>query len=93
MWAELPTNLWANLPTAVRDGLFKEKYGRGAGAAGGWGESWYATAPLRHKGLCDAQEPAKIRAVSVTTWRFGPEDLVKTKFITIYCKKSMDRAF
>jgi hypothetical protein len=25
MWAELPTNLWANLPTAVRDGLFKDK--------------------------------------------------------------------
>ncbi len=29
MCAELPTNLWANLPTAVGDGLFKEKLGRG----------------------------------------------------------------
>jgi hypothetical protein len=44
--------------------------------------------PLRHKGLCDTQETAKIGAVSTTTWQFGPEELVKTKFIIIYCKKS-----
>jgi hypothetical protein len=43
MWAELPTNLWANLPTAVRDGLFKEKLGRGAGGAGGGGKVAIAT--------------------------------------------------
>jgi hypothetical protein len=36
---------------------------------------------------------AKIGAVSATTLRFGPEELVKTKFIIIYCKKSMDKAF
>ncbi len=45
MWAELPTNLWANLPTAVRDGLFQEKLGWGAGAAGGGGKAAIATAP------------------------------------------------
>ncbi len=45
MWAELPTNLWANLPTAVRDGLFKEKLRRGAGAAGGGGKVAIATVP------------------------------------------------
>ncbi len=33
MRAELPTNLRANLPAAVRDGLFKEKLGQGEGAA------------------------------------------------------------
>jgi hypothetical protein len=32
-------------------------------------------------------------AVSKTAWRFGPEDLVKNKFIIIVYKKSMDRAF
>jgi hypothetical protein len=31
--------------------------------------------------------------VNETTWYFGPEDLVKTKFGIIVCKKSMDRAF
>jgi hypothetical protein len=59
----------------------------------GWGETCYASVPLHHKGLCDTQEPEKIGAVSATTWCFGPEDLVKTTFIIIYCKKSMDRAF
>jgi hypothetical protein len=43
--AELPTNLWANLPTAVRDGLFKEKLGRAPGAARGGGKAAIATAP------------------------------------------------
>ncbi len=52
MWTELPTNLWANLPTAVRDGLFKEKLGRGAGAAGGGGKVAIATGPP-HQDLCD----------------------------------------
>jgi hypothetical protein len=47
-------------------------------AVGVWGES---------------RKPAKIGAVRESAWRFGPEDLVKTKFIIIYCKKSMDRAF
>ncbi len=52
MWAELPTNLWANLPTAVRDGLFKEKLGREVGGAGGGGKVALATAPS-HQDLCD----------------------------------------
>ncbi len=52
MWAELPTNLLANLPTAVRDGLFKEKLGRGAGAARGGGKVAKATAPPLQD-LCD----------------------------------------
>jgi hypothetical protein len=38
-------------------------------------------------------QPAKIGPVRGTAWRFGPEDLVKTKFIIIYCLKNMDRAF
>ena len=50
----------------------------GLGGSGGWGES---------------RKPAKIGPVSVTAWRFGPEDFVKTKFIIIYCKKTMVRAF
>jgi hypothetical protein len=75
MWAELPTNLWANQPTAVRDGLFKEKLERGAGAAGGGGKAAIATVPP-HQDLCDTQEPAKIGSVSETAWLFGPEDLV-----------------
>jgi hypothetical protein len=52
-----------------------------------------ATAPPPHKDLCDTQKPAKIGAVSATTWHFGPEDLVKTKFIIICCKMSMDSLF
>ncbi len=52
MWAELPTNLWADLPTAVRDGLLKEKLRRGAGAAGGGGKVAVATGPP-HQDLCD----------------------------------------
>ena len=43
--------------------------------------------------LCFTKKPAKICAVSKTAWPFGPEDLVKTKFIIIYCKKNMDRTF
>ncbi len=50
----------------------------GLGGSGGWGES---------------RKPAKIGPVSETTWCFGPEDFVKTKFIIIYCEKSIDRAF
>ncbi len=90
MWAEWPTNLWANQPTAVRDGLFKEKLKGGAGAAGGGGKAAIATVPPHQD---HTQEPAKIGSVSETTWLFGPEDLVRTKFVIIYCKKSMDRAF
>jgi hypothetical protein len=45
MWAESPTNLWANQPTAVRDGLFKEKLEWWAGAAGGGGKAAIATVP------------------------------------------------
>jgi hypothetical protein len=88
MWAELPTNLWANLSTAVRDGLFKDKLGRGAGVAGGGGKAAIAT-----NKICVTQKPAKIGPVIKTAWLFGPEGLVKTKFIIIYCKKSMNRAF
>jgi hypothetical protein len=50
----------------------------GLGGSGGWEES------------C---KPAKIGPVSETARRFGPEDLVKTKFIIKYCLKIMDRAF
>ncbi len=52
MWAEYPTNLWANLPKAVRDGLFEEKSGWGAGAAGGGGKVALATGPPQED-LCD----------------------------------------
>ncbi len=45
MWAELPTNLWADLPTAVKDGLFQEKLRRGAGAARGGGKVAVTTGP------------------------------------------------
>ncbi len=53
MWAELPTNLWANQPTAVREEVFKEKLEWGADAAGGEGKAAIATVPL-HQDLCDA---------------------------------------
>ncbi len=76
----------------MRDGLFKEKLWRGAGAAGGGGNVAIATGPP-HQDLCDTQKPAKIGAVSETAWLFGPEDFVKTQIIIIYCKKSMGRAF
>jgi hypothetical protein len=59
---------------------------------GGGGKAAIATAPP-HQDLCDTQKPAKIGVVSKTAWLFGPEDLVKTKCIIIYCKKSIDRAF
>jgi hypothetical protein len=92
MWAELPPNLWANLPTAVRDGLFKEKLGRGVGAPGGGGKL-LELLPFPPNICVTHTETGKIGAVSKTAWLFGPEDLVKTKFIIIYCKKRMDRAF
>ncbi len=53
MWAELPTNLWANLPTAVRDDLFKDKLRWAAGAAGGGGKVAVATGPHLYQDLCD----------------------------------------
>jgi hypothetical protein len=48
---------------------FRPHPGGGVGWQWGWGES------------C---KPAKIGPVCETAWRFGPEDLVKTKFIIIY---------
>ncbi len=45
MWAETPTNLWANQPTALREDLFKEKLEWGVDAAGGGGKAGIATAP------------------------------------------------
>jgi hypothetical protein len=51
----------------------------GLGGSGGWGGK-----PLTGKNWHGKREAA---------WHFGPEDLAKTKFIIIYCKKSMDRAF
>jgi hypothetical protein len=51
-------------------------------------------APLPPTKICVIHtETSKIGTVSETAWHFGPEDLVKTKFIIIDCKKSMDRAF
>jgi hypothetical protein len=86
MWAELPTYVWANLPMVVRDGSFIEKKGRGAGAARGGRKASTATAPTPPTKTCVPHtETGKIGAVSKTTWCFGPEDLVKTKFINIYC--------
>ncbi len=84
LWAKLPTNLWANLLTAMRDGLFKEKLGRGR-VQPGWGESCYSYCPPpQPRSVWQTQKPAKISTVKKTAWRFGPEDLVKTKFIIIY---------
>jgi hypothetical protein len=54
MWAELPTNLWANQPTAVREDVFKEKLEWGTDAAGGGGKAAIATVPP-HQDLSDAQ--------------------------------------
>ncbi len=62
----------------------------GAGAAGGGGKAAIATAPPPpERSVLHTQKPAKIGGVSKTTWRFGPEDLVKTKFIIIHCYKSI----
>jgi hypothetical protein len=55
----------------------------------GGGKAAKDTAPPPQQDLCDTQIPAQIGAESKTTWCFGPEDLVKTKFIAIYRKKSM----
>jgi hypothetical protein len=66
--------------------------GGGVGGAGGGGKATIANAPPTK--ICVIhKETGKIGAVSKTAWLFGPEDLVKTKFVKIYCKKSMDRAF
>ncbi len=75
--------MWANQPTAVREGVFKEKLVWGEDAAGVGGKGTLATVP----------PPAKIGTVSETAWHFGPEDLVKITLIIKYCKKNMDRAF
>ncbi len=55
MWAELPTNLLANLPTAVRDGLFKDKLGGGRVWRGGGGKVAIATGHP-HQDLCDTHK-------------------------------------
>ncbi len=68
-------------------------WGWGADAAGGGGKAAIATASPPPRSVSHTQKPANIGTVSKTAWRFGPEDLIKTKFIIIYCKKSMDRAF
>jgi hypothetical protein len=66
--------------------------GGGAGVAGGGGKAATITAPPPRY-VKYTQKPAKIGAVSKTAWHFGPEVLLKTKFIIKYCEKSMDRAF
>ncbi len=76
MWAEWPTNLWANQPTAVRDGLFTEKLEWGAGAAGGGGKAAMATVPPPTKICVTHTGTGKIGSVSKNAWLFGPEDLV-----------------
>jgi hypothetical protein len=66
--------------------------GVGADAARGGGKADIATAPPPTTNFCVTHtETGKIGAVSKTAWRFGPEDLVETKFIIIYCKKGMNR--
>jgi hypothetical protein len=77
----------------VRDGFFKDKLEWGVGAAGGGGKAAIAPAPTPTKICVYTLKPSKIGSVSETAWLFGPEDLVKTKFIIIYCKKNMDRTF
>jgi hypothetical protein len=75
-------------------GSANRNQGGGAGAAGGGGKAAIATAPPPPpRSVLHTQKPAKIGPVSKTAWCFGPEDLVKTKFIIKNCKKSMNRAF
>jgi hypothetical protein len=63
----------------------------GGGCSQGWGKASIATAPTK---ICMTHtETSKIGTVSKTAWRFGPEDLVKTKFIIIVHKKSINRVF
>ncbi len=65
--------------------------GGGGGRCGwGWGESCCSYWSFPPRCVWHTQKPAKIGTVSKTAW---PEDLFKTKFIIIYWKKSMDRAF
>jgi hypothetical protein len=63
------------------------------GGCGGWvgGKAAIATAPPI-KICVTPTKTGENRRVSKTAWLFRPEDLVKTKFIIIYCK-SVDRAF
>ncbi len=61
----------------------------GVGAARVGGKVAITTAPP-HQYLCDTR---KISAVSKTASRFGPEALVKTKFVIKIHKKRTDRAF
>jgi hypothetical protein len=37
--------------------------------------------------LWDTEEKGKIGAVHATEWCFGPEDLVITKLLKLFCKK------
>jgi hypothetical protein len=57
------------------------------------GESCFSYWPSPPRSVWHTQKPVKIGTVSQTAWLFGPEDLVKTRFVTINCKKTMDRAF
>ena len=61
-------------------GSANRNQGGGRVRRGGGGKAAIATAPP-HQDLCDTQKPAKIGNVSETAWLFGPEDLVKTKFV------------
>jgi hypothetical protein len=71
----------------------KRNYGGGWVRPGVGGKAAIVTVPS-HQDLCDThKKPAKIGSVSGSAWRFGPEYLVKTKFVMIYHKKNMDRAF
>ncbi len=86
--------LWADLPTAVRDGFCKEvKRGEV------WSKSDLALGGLQYKSVPpaspprDTQKPAKIGALNITACHFGPEHLVNTKLIRIVCKKSIGTEF
>ncbi len=73
-------------------GSADKNQGGGAVEAGGWGESCYSYCPPT-KICVTHKETGKIGSVRETAWRFGPEVLIKTEFVIIYCKKSIDRAF
>jgi hypothetical protein len=84
LWAGLPTNLWADLPMAVRDGFCEETSGWGLGEEREWGEVAIATHPPPPTEICVAHtETSKISMVNANAWCFGPEDLVKTKIVII----------
>jgi hypothetical protein len=67
----------------MRDGYCKEK--------SGWGKAAIATVPPPPTKIC--VKHTETGALSKTAWRFGPEELVKTKFSIIDCEKSINKAF